>query len=440
MGTYLNQVKWVIIIYLLIVTCFILPFGRLSDMYGRKKIFQLGFLIFTMGSLFCGLSMGLMDLILFRGVQALGAAMLMANGPAIIASTFPPHERGTALGTMAMVVSAGLISGPSIGGLLITHLGWRSIFLINIPIGLAGMGLVYHHMPKDHNLRLKVPFDWAGSFLQSILLLSFIIIFDPPNISVSGSMPLLVSRWAILGVTLILAAVFFKVESDAKAPLIDFSLIKNRVFWTANLASFLTFVSFSSVSVLMPFFLEEVLQYTPDTAGALMTAIPLTIFVVAPISGRLSDRFGSRELSFAGAFIGALCLFVMAGSFGLGMHREVSQLGILVALCSTGLAIGLFQSPNNNAIMGAVPQSKLGVASAILATIRNLGLVTGTGLATGLFSWRLNTTSDYVGSLHFTHFAAGLIGIGAMLASLGKGKGTPKAASEKHDHLENKMG
>jgi EmrB/QacA subfamily drug resistance transporter len=440
MGTHLNQVKWVVIVYLLIVTCFILPFGRLSDMYGRKKIFQLGFLIFTLGSVVCGFSKGLTDLIIFRAVQAIGASMLMANGPAIIASAFPVQERGTALGTMAMVVSAGLISGPSIGGLLITHLGWRSIFIINIPIGIAGMALVYYHMPKDHSLRLKVPFDWAGSLLQSILLFLFIVIFDPPNISMSGSTPLPVSRLALLAGLAVIAAIFYKVESDAKAPLIDFSLIKNRVFWTANLASYLTFVSFSSVSVLMPFFLEEVLQYSPDTAGALMTAIPLTIFVVAPISGRLSDRFGSRELSFAGAFIGALCLFIMAGAFGLGMHKEVSQVGILLALCSTGLAIGLFQSPNNNAIMAAVPQSKLGVASAILATIRNLGLVSGTGLATGLFSWRLTTTSDYVGSLHFTHFVAGIIGAGAMLASLGKGRGFPKPHVDKFDHIENKIG
>jgi MFS family permease len=224
--------------------------------------------------------------------------------------------------------------------------------------------------------------------------------------------------------TLVFGAVFIKVESEVKAPLLDLSLLSNRTFWTANLASFFTFVSFSSVSVLTPFFLEEVIKLPTRTAGLFMTAIPLTILVVAPISGRLSDRVGTQELSFAGALIGSIALLSMSGVFGFGLYEGVSTAGIVLALCSVGLATGLFQSPNNNAIMGAVPPNKLGVASALLATVRNLGLVTGTGLATGLFTWRLRITNDFVSSMHFSYFVAGMIALGAMVASLGRGRRT----------------
>jgi MFS family permease len=322
-----------------------------------------------------------------------------------------------------MVVSAGLISGPSVGGILISTLGWRSIFLVNIPIGILGAILVQKYLLADSYPKQHAPFDWAGAILQTILLISFIVIFDPPNISVSGSLPFTLSRWIVIAATLVFGALFIKVEADARAPLFDLALLRNRTFWTANLASFLTFVAFSSVSVLMPFFLEGVLKYPTHKAGLFMTAIPLSILVVAPVAGRLSDRFGSQELSFLGALIGALGLFGIAGAFGDGISDHVTGPGVALALASIGVAIGLFQSPNNNAIMGCVPFNKLGVASALLATVRNLGLVTGTGLATSLFSWRLCVTEDFVGSLHMAHLVAGFIALGAMLAALGKRRG-----------------
>lgn len=433
LATDLTRIKWVVISYLLVITCLLLPFGRLSDQYGRKKVFQLGFVVFTLSSLLCGLVPSLSWLLLARMLQGAGAAMLMANGPAIITSNFPGGERGKALGVLAMVVSAGLVSGPSIGGFLITHFGWRSIFLVNLPVGLAGIYLVHRNVHADAHHRLRAPFDWAGAFLQTVLLLGFMFVVDPPYIAFSGGAPFTIPRLVLAGGLVIFGALFVKIESEAKAPLFDLTLLKNRTFWTANLASFLTFVSYSTLSVLMPFFLEEVMRFTPSQAGLFMTAIPLTVFVVAPISGRLSDRLGSQELSFVGALVGALGLFVMSGAFGPGIHERVSPYGIIVGLCSIGLATGLFQSPNNNAIMGSVPHQKLGVASALLATVRNLGLVTGTGLATGLFSWRFKVTGDFVHSLHFVFFVGGVIGMGAMIASLGKQRG-PHHPHHHHPH------
>jgi EmrB/QacA subfamily drug resistance transporter len=417
----LFQIKWVVIIYLLVITCLLLPFGRLSDQLGRKRTFQMGYLIFVIGSALCSVSGSLQSLVLCRAFQAIGASLLMVNGPAIITATFG-NERGGALGTLAMVVSAGLISGPSLGGFLISQWGWRSIFWINIPIGLAGVYLVYKWVHPDLLKRERVPFDWVGAFLQMVLLVSLIILFDPPRVAISGGAFREIPRWLILGVAVAFAALFIKVESEVQAPVFDLTLLKNRTFWSSNLASFLTFVAYSSVTVLMPFFLEEVMGLPPHHAGLFMTAIPLMIFVVAPISGRLSDRMSATGLSLSGAFVGAVGLFGMAGVIGPGLNKNMDPMWLIAGLACMGLSIGLFQSPNNNAIMGSVPFQKLGVASAFLATVRNLGLVIGTGLATAVFSWRRELTGDFVVSLHRTYFVAGVVAIGATIACIGKSR------------------
>jgi EmrB/QacA subfamily drug resistance transporter len=418
----LYRVKWVVILYLLVITCLLLPFGRLSDQLGRKRVFQGGYWIFTAGSLFCSFSPNLSFLIAARVVQAVGASMLMANGPAIITAAFLEEGRGGALGTMSMVVSAGLISGPSLGGLLISTFGWRSIFLVNIPFGLAGILLVQKFLDPDRKpegVGRPMPFDWLGAVLQSCLLLLMIVVFDPPAIAL-GNGAARASRWVLGFVALALLCVFVKVEAHAKAPLFDLSLLKIQTFWTGNLAALFTFVAFSAVSILMPFFLEQAMHFPTHMTGVLMTAIPVTILIVAPFSGRLSDRLGSKGLSVAGSFVGAFALLFMAGAFGPGITEEASSESIVISLAAIGLAMGLFQSPNNNAIMGAVPISKIGVASAFLATIRNLGLVLGTGLATGVFTWRMNLThGDFVHSLHFTHYvAAGVAGLAGLVSFL----------------------
>jgi EmrB/QacA subfamily drug resistance transporter len=416
----LSQVKWVVILYLLVITCLLLPFGRLSDQLGRKRVFQSGYLIFTLGSMLCSFAPSLRLLIAARVVQGIGASMLMANGPAIITSAFPGDGRGSALGTMSMVVSAGLISGPSLGGILISMFGWRSIFLINLPIGIAGFLLVQRFLEPDHESVVRVPFDWFGAILQSVILISMIVLFDPPTLSFgASSLPL--SRFFLSLVVLGMISVFVAVESMAPAPLFDLSLLRIQTFWTSNLAALLTFVSFSTVTVLMPFFLEEAMHLPTHATGVLMTAVPVTILIVAPVSGWLSDRLGARGLTVAGSLVGAIALFAMAGGFGAGITGTMSKHWVVLSLAATGLAIGLFQSPNNNAIMGAVPLSKIGVASAFLATVRNLGLVIGTGLATGIFSWRMDIThGDFVHSLHFTQFMAAGVAALAMFACMGK--------------------
>jgi EmrB/QacA subfamily drug resistance transporter len=420
-STDLTAVKWVVVVYLLAISCLILPAGRVSDQMGRKKTFVLGFAIFAVGSLLCGLASSIPSLIAFRMFQGIGAALLMANGPAVITAAFPARERGGALGTMSMVVSAGLVSGPSLGGFLISQVGWRSIFLVNIPVAILGLYLAGKNIEDTSTRRSSFKFDWAGAILQAVILLLFLASLDPPHVQwVKMLEAFPYWRWMVSLIAMLLFLVFIRVESRAELPVMDLSLLRIRGFWMPNLAGFLTFIAYSAVSVLMPFYLEEEMLFTPSQAGFLMTAVPLTIFVVAPVSGRISDRIGNYGLSVAGGVIGALGLMAIGGFFGSGISGESSSLQVVAALCSVGLATGLFQSPNNTAIMNAVPPEKLGVASALLATFRNLGLVLGTGMSTALFSWRLGAHGNLTSALHFTLMMASAVAFMAAFVSFAR--------------------
>ncbi|MBL7717001.1 MAG: MFS transporter [Bdellovibrionales bacterium] len=424
----LSSVKWVVVLYLTAITCTLLPFGRLSDLYGRRRVFVAGFATFIVGSGLCGLSGQIGWLLFSRFIQGLGASMLMSNGPAIITSSFPSGERGKALGTLAMVVSIGLLSGPAVGGFLITHFGWPSIFLVNIPVGLMGLLLVKKFVAADIRVESRHPFDWVGTLLQSFFLLSVMFLVEPPAISFHPTSPVHdhatfpISRLLMFLLTIMLGAIFVKVESMSKAPLFDFSLLKIRRFWTANLAAYFVFVAFSSIGLLMPFFLEEVFHFTTDRAGLFMTAVPAVVFVIAPISGRLSDHVGSRELGILGTLMGSLGLFSLAGIFGNGISQHSSAISILIPLAMIGGATGFFQSPNNNLIMGVVPPNKLGIASALLATIRNLGLATGVSISTLIFTWRHYVTGDFQQALRFTFAVAGCFALLATVATIAQGR------------------
>ncbi len=422
-STDLSHVKWVIEIYFLMITCLLLPFGRISDMYGRGKIFGTGFVVFAIGSLVAGVAVNLGILIFGRLIQATGAAMLMSNGPAIITAAFPVRERGTSLGVLAMAVSAGLISGPGIGGLLIGLLGWRMIFLINIPIGILGAYLVYKNLAHEKTKRTRSRLDWKGSILQSLFILALLFASDPPfkyfNEQTSNDFV----RFVLLASLVPVGYLFYRIESRHRNPVFDLSLLKNKTFWSANLSGLLHFIAYSAVFVLMPFFLETIQHLMPSQTGLLMSVVPMVIFIVAPISGRLSDTYGSVELCVIGASMTFFSLFFMSGIIGPGVTSRTTQGMIAIYLLIVGVGLGLFQSPNNNAIMSSVPRQKLGVASALLATLRNLSLVLGSAMCTGVFSWQHAATGNFEASLRVTFLIASFFAVAAALAALIKDRG-----------------
>jgi multidrug resistance protein len=310
LNTHLTAVAWVVMAYLIVITGCLLLVGRLSDLFGQRKIYLLGFLTFTIGSALCSFSPSIYFLIGSRMLQGLGASALMVNGQAILTTVYPEEERGRALGTVASVVSAGFLTGPILGGFLVEHMGWRSIFFINLPIGAIG---IY--------LSLKV-------------------------------------------------------------------LEKDRPLFTSSLgASFLSFWMSAAHAFVIPFFLQNILEYSPSKVGMLIFPVALTVMVMAPIGGRFSDRVGVRIPATIGLTLTSLTVF----SFTL-LKPGASDIDILWRQVVLGIGISLFNPANNSAIIGSLPREKVGLASSFLALSRNLGMVIGVAFAEMVIAFRLPVT------------------------------------------------
>ncbi|AEM78299.1 MFS transporter [Thermoanaerobacter wiegelii] len=393
--TNITTVSWVSMTYLLVVSSLMMTFGRLGDMLGYKKLYQYGLLTFSISSAILSLSVNIYMLIIMRAFQAVGAAMLMSMSSAIITSVFPPNERGRALGINAMSISIGLAIGPTLGGLLLKYLGWRSIFYINVPIGI--IGYIWAHIVVPDNKGVAEKFDPYGSisffaFLASLLLF----------ISEGGT-------WGWSSLTSIVALVtsiasliiFINVENKVEFPMFDFSLLKIRSFTFGNISTLLNFMAQNTMTFLTPFLLQH-LGFTTEKAGIIMTSFPLVMFVVAPLSGILADRYGAQILSTIGALISATALFLMAT-----LTEKSTMFAIMARLALFGIGNAIFQTPNNSAVMGSAPKNRLGVASAFLATMRNVGMVMGIAVGSAIFTNRLKVYQ----ALKFSSNAAFMIAI-----------------------------
>lgn len=388
--------EWVILSYLLVITGLLLPFGRLADMTGRKKVFRLGFIIFSLGSGLCALSRNPAQLIFFRALQAVGAAMLMSNSFAIITAVFPPQKRGRALGIVGTVVATGFTIGPSLGGFLVTTFGWRSIFFINIPVGLIGITMTTYILNErliSPALGQKKKFDFLGAGLI-ITGLSALLLGLTSGQSGQWSSPLVIFELVLAAVALPLVPIW---EVRTPQPLIDLTLFNNRLFSFGNLAGFLSFLSISANAFLMPFFLQLALGYSPFQAGLMMTPTALTLAVVAPLSGWISDRVDPRILSTLGMAINSCALFWLSLLTAQSSYHDV-----LIRLILLGLGQGLFQSPNNSSVMGSVPRHSLGIAGGFLSMMRNIGQVVGVAMAGSILSATMVSITGHA-SLHALH-------------------------------------
>jgi EmrB/QacA subfamily drug resistance transporter len=368
-------VQWVILSYMLVLTSMVLGVARLGDMHSKKKLYSAGLGLFMAGSLLCGLSPGVNWLIGFRALQALGGVMMQALGAAIVTEVFPTSERGRALGFIGGIVSAGLACGPAIGGVLIGLAGWRSIFLVNVPIGLIAGFLVARHVPLLPPVRHGQRFDISGAGIMLITLLSYALAMTLGESSGFGDSLVRI----LLLVTAFGVSALFVVENRVHQPMIDLDLFRNVLFTLNLLMGFLVFITLAGV-IIFPFFLEWVKGYSTEQVGLMMMVVPISMGVLAPIAGSLSDRFGSRGISLIGLVV------VAAGCLSIStLHKEVSTAGYIVRMIPLGVGLGIFQSPNNSAIMGAVPKERLGVASGLLALSRTLGQSTGLPLMGALF-------------------------------------------------------
>ena len=368
-GVPIATAQWVPMIYLLTISSVLLFCGRLGDILGYKKVYLSGLSGFIIASGLCGLSPTIHWLIIFRAFQGLAAGMMMSVPYAIIAASFPPTERGKALGINAISISAGLALGPFLGGFITFLWGWRFVFLINVPIGIVGLIWARRVIPELKGQPGKIDIPGAiTAFVSLFCLLLFINRFQGSGLSHANGLILLVAVVAGGG--------FIGVESKIAQPMLKLTLFRNVTFSFADVSALLNFMSQYVMVFLTPFYLQRILHYTPDHLGSVMTAFPLAVMAVAPFSGAISDRIGTRLPACLGAALCALSLLFMSR-----LQASASSMDVAWRLALFGFGTGIFQSPNTSAVMGSTPKPHLGIASGILATMRNVGMVLG--IATG---------------------------------------------------------
>jgi len=368
----LVEMIWVIMAYILISTVFLLTFGRVADLFGRVRMYNLGFVVFTVGSTLCGLSGTATQLILFRLVQGSGAAMMVVNSVAILTEVFPPNERGRALGINAVTFSAGGVIGPVLGGLLLTAGDWRWIFFINVPIGLFGALWGYLALKEMSTRKQGERFDPLGAATFSLGLVSVLLALTL-GIQFNWFSAPIVSLFAAF---VILLGVFLWWERRASNPVLDLSLFRDRIYNFSVLAAMMQALALFAVNFLIIFYLQGVRGYDPLKAALLLIPLPVVSAVLAPLSGLLADRIGARIPATLGLLIQGVAL-----AWFTRITPTTTYAQLVVGLALMGVGGGLFYSPNTSAAMNAAPRPRLGVASATLATLRQAGMVTSFALS-----------------------------------------------------------
>lgn len=406
-------IQWVILSYILVIASLLLLISRLGDMRDKKRIFSLGLVLFVSASLCCGLAPSVSWLIGFRALQGIGAAMSQSLGMAIVTQIAPPSSRGRALGFIGGTVAMGLMLGPPLGGLLIGLAGWRAMFLLNVPIGIAALYVVRRFMPALPPARHGERFDLPGAITASLTLGSYCLgmtlvqrhgIADPLALG-------------LLGGSLAGLALFIGIERRVAAPMLDLSLFANPFVSLSLAMSVLVFITGAS-GFIMPFFLQSAQGHSVTEMGLLMMILPASMAITAPVSGSLADRYGSSRIRLIG--LSVLC----GGCLALGgLTVATPWWGYLLRTMPVGLGIGIFQAPNNSAIMGEMPPHRLGVGSGLANYARVFGQSTGLPLVGAIFA-SLVLSSGHVGTrADFTSaapdvLAAGVAGVFRWLAGL----------------------
>lgn len=375
--TTFTTIQWIVLSYLLVITALVLGAARLGDMIGKKRLYLGGLIVFTISSLLCGLSPGVGWLIGFRALQGMGAVMISALGAALVTEAFPGSERGRALGIIGAVVSLGIALGPTVGGVLIGLFDWRMIFFVNVPVGIFASFVVARNVPQSQSQTARQRFDWFGLIVMAIALTAFALgMTHGQDVGFGNPITLGLLAIAIIGL-----AIFLWQESRIASPLLDLSLFSNRQFSLSLLTGILVFIVIAGSIFIIPFFLELVLHYPTPHVGLLLAVSPVLGGIVAPFSGNLSDRFGTRMISLIGLVLMVIgCLSISTFS------AQMTDLDYIVRVAPFGIGLGMFQSPNNSAILGSVPPERLGIASGLLSLTRTLGQTTGVPLLGAIFA------------------------------------------------------
>jgi EmrB/QacA subfamily drug resistance transporter len=365
--------SWIATAYILTATALLLPFGRVADIYGRKKVFVWGTSVFTIASFLLGIAWSSSLLIVFRIIQGIGSAMLFATAIAMLSSAFPYGERGKALGINVAAVYLGLSCGPFLGGILTQHMGWRSIFLFNVPLGMLVMVFSLWKLPAERAQSRGERFDLVGSFVYCATLVSLMYGFS----ILPGMAGSFLVAAGIAGI-----CIFVAWELRTGKPILDLILFRtNKVFTLSNVAALIHYSATFAVSFLLSLYLQHIKGLSPQGTGAVLISQPLVQAVFSPIAGRMSDRIEPRIVASTGMAITAAGLFLLTF-----LEARTGTWFIVSTLALQGFGFALFSSPNTNAIMSSVENRYFGIASSMLGTMRLLGQVFSMGIAMMAFA------------------------------------------------------
>ncbi len=368
LGASMAGIEWAVMAYALGMVGLVPAFGRISDVVGRKRLYVAGLVVFSLGSALAAASSSIELLIGARIVQAIGGAFITSNTFAILTDTFQEGRRGVAMGIQSILISGGAAIGPTLGGFLVTHFGWEAVFLVNLPVGAVAATVALLILPPIRSDRLREPVDWAGAALLLVALVGLLLgVTKAPEWGWTSR-----STGLAFATGVVFFAAFLLREHRVDHPLVRPSLFRIRAFVAGQLAGMFATLSLVSLVFLLPFYWQGLRGYSAQDAGLLMLPVPLSIMLMAPLSGRISDVRGARGVATTGLCVVALGLFLMSR---IGATTAVPDVLWRLAVFGTGL--GLFLAPNNNAVMSSVPAEHRGVASGLLALFRFSGQSSG---------------------------------------------------------------
>jgi EmrB/QacA subfamily drug resistance transporter len=371
-----GQAEWLILIFLIIMTVFLIPLGRLSDIWGQRPLLLTGYIIFVCAATVCGYSYNFLSILIGRGLLGLGSAMILSVGPAILTTTFPSDQRGKVLGIQALIAYLGLSFGPLIGGSITQLFGWQSAFLISIPLGI--IGLIFCFTAVSQRPTVSTTIDVKGIVVFLVFMASATLLL---NSTIISNFHIIV--WLLLLSLPVSLLQFLHIERKAALPMIDLSLFHIQNFKFGLIGAALNYLCFYLVLFIIPYYLNNILKSSPLQIGLFLTIPSIIMTIVSPIVGTLSDHFGTRIFSTTGMCLSviSLTIFIMMGI----IINPATFILLIGGLICTGLGIGIFAAPNNSAIMSAVPQTHQGMASGTIATFRNTGMILGTTLGGTFF-------------------------------------------------------
>jgi MFS family permease len=387
------NLNWIVSSYILATAMFLLPFGRLADIVGRKRVFSFGIMLFTFATLLIVFVSDYAFLIVLRVLQGISSAMIFGTSLAIITSVFPPGERGRAMGINITAVYAGLAGGPFLGGILTRFFGWRSIFLFLVPFGIVALILIFRKMKGEWAESKGEKFDLIGSIVYGLSLLLLMYGFSRLPGALGG---ILIAAGFLVFIT------FLSIEKRRDNPVLNISLITgNRVFALSSLAALIHYSATSAITFFVSLYLQYLKGLDPGSAGMVLISMPLTMAALSPLAGRLSDKFDPGRIASSGMAVTATGIILMCFiTEGTGIPVIV---GLLILM---GVGFAFFSSPNTNAIMSSVERKNLGLASGIVGTMRMTGQMMSMGISMLLFALFLG--KEVISQANYTAFLASM--------------------------------